>query len=142
MGYRGYDARGIEPRFAFGHGLSYGNAEWGEPTVSATTIEVGDHVTVTVPVAAIGDRDATVVVQAYVAPVSPRAQRPPKELKAWAKVVVVAGTSQDVSLDLGPDAFHHWDTATSAWTIEPGDYDIVIAASANDERARLSVTIS
>ncbi len=37
MGYRGYDARDLAPRFAFGHGLSYGSAEWGE------AIGVGDH---------------------------------------------------------------------------------------------------
>ncbi len=142
MGYRGYDARGLRTRFAFGHGLSYGGAEWGTPTVSATTIAAGDVVNVTVPVAAISDRDATIVVQGYVAPVASSAVRPPKELKAWAKLVVAAGETATATLTFGADAFHHWDTATAAWTIEPGDYDLVIASSAESEHARVRVTLT
>ena len=142
MGYRGYDARDLAPRFAFGHGLSYGAAEWGAPSVSDTSITRDGSVTVSVPVTATSSRDATVVVQGYVAPVAPSAQRPPKELKAWTKAVVAAGTTVPVTLEFGPDAFHHWDTATGSWLVEPGDYDIVIASSAACEHARLRVTIT
>ena len=142
MGYRGYHARELAPRFAFGHGLSYGTAEWGEPATSATTIGVGDTVSVVVPVTASGDRDATVVVQGYVAPVAPAAVRPPKELKSWAKLVVPAGSTVDATLEFGAEAFHHWDVATAGWLIEPGDYDLVIAASADDEHARIRITVA
>ena len=142
IGYRSYDARGLRTRFSFGHGLSYGTAEWGAPTATATSIGAGDTVTVSMLVTATGHRDATVVVQGYVAPVAPSAVRPPKELKTWTKVVVPAGTTSSTRLDFGPEAFHHWDTATSAWMIEPGDYDLVIAASAADEHARLRITIT
>ncbi len=142
MGYRGYDARSMAPRFPFGHGLSYGAAGWGEPRASATAIGVGDSVTVSVPITATGDRDATVVVQGYVAPVAPSAVRPPKELKAWDKAVVPAGSDAELTLEFGPDAFHHWDTATGAWLIEPGEYDVVVAASATDERSRVRITIT
>ncbi len=142
MGYRGYDARDLAPRFAFGHGLSYGAAEWGAPSVSETSIPRDGSVTVTVPVTATSSRDATVVVQGYVAPVAPSAQRPPKELKAWTKAVVAAGTTVPFTLEFGPDAFHHWDTATGSWLVEPGDYDIVIASSAACEHTRLRVTIT
>ena len=147
MGYRGYDARGMEPRFAFGHGLSYGTTEWGEPELSGGPVQAGPadgpsgELTITLPVTATGDRDATVVVQAYVAPVSPSASRPPKELKAWHKFVVPAGTTSTATVALGPDAFHHWDTATGAWTVEAGDYDIVIAESATREHRRVRVRI-
>ncbi len=144
MGYRGYDARDLAPRFPFGHGLSYGAAEWGEPTASAVAISVDDAsaITVNVPITASGDRDATVVVQGYVAPVDPIVVRPPKELKAWTKLVVAAGTTVEATLEFGPDAFHHWDTATSAWTIDPGDYDVVIASSAGSEHARLRIEVT
>ena len=146
IGYRGYDARDVAPRFPFGHGLSYGAAEWGEPTMSATTISATDvasgGVTVSVPVTATGGREATVVVQGYVAPVAPTAVRPPKELKTWAKLVVPAGSTVDATLQFGPEAFHHWDTAAGAWRIEPGDYDLVVAASASDERSRIRITVT
>ncbi|HSP26938.1 MAG TPA: glycoside hydrolase family 3 C-terminal domain-containing protein, partial [Ilumatobacteraceae bacterium] len=142
MGYRGYDARDVAPRFPFGHGLSYGATEWGAPTASTGEIAADGSVTVTVPVTATGDRDATVVVQGYVAPVAPGAVRPPKELKAWSKQVVSAGSTADVTLEFGPDAFHRWDTASNGWVIDPGEYDLVIAASATDERGRLRVTLA
>lgn len=142
MGYRGYHAREIAPRFAFGHGLSYGAANWGQPIASATTVGVGAAVNVSLPVTATGDRDTTVVVQGYVAPVAPSAVRPPKELKSWAKLVIPAGSTVDARLQFGPEAFHHWDTATADWLIEPGDYDLVIGASADDEHARIRITIT
>lgn len=142
MGYRGYDARRLPTRFPFGHGLSYGTVEWGAPTASADTIDRNGSVTVTVPISSRGERDATVVVQGYVAPLGTTVARPPKELKAWAKLVVPAGSSSDVALEFGPDAFHHWDTATGAWTVEPGEYDLVIASSAEQEHARIRLTVS
>ena len=45
MGYRGFEAAGVAPQFPFGHGLSYGEVEWGEPEVSTTDVRarrVGD----------------------------------------------------------------------------------------------------
>jgi beta-glucosidase len=142
VGYRWYDARGIEPRFAFGHGLSYGATTWGEVNTSTTDITAGGEVVVTLPVTAIGDRDATVVVQGYVAPVGSSAVRPPKELRTWAKRIVPAGTTESIELRFGPEAFQHWDTATNRWRVAPGEYDLVIAASAADEHARLPITVT
>jgi beta-glucosidase len=141
VGYRSYDARSLLPRFPFGHGLSYGGATWGDPSAEATSIAVDGQVRVTVPVTATGDRASTQVVQGYVAPVDPPCVRPPKELRAWAKVVVEPGATEEVALCFGPEAFRRWDTATAGWVVDPGDYDLVIAASAGDERARLRVTV-
>ncbi len=141
VGYRWYDAREIAPRFAFGHGLSYGATGWGPPTASASTIGADGHVDVTVPVTTTGDRDATVVVQGYVAPIEPTCVRPLKELRAWTKLVVPAGATEAVTLTFGPDAFQRWDPATNDWLVEPGEYDLVLAASAADERGRVRVTI-
>jgi len=147
IGYRAYDARDIAPRFAFGHGLSYGSADWAAPVPSTTTItraelDDGAAVSLTVPVSSTGARPATVVVQGYVAPVAPGATRPPKELKAWAKHSVAPGTTVQASLRFGADAFHHWDTATGAWAIEPGDYDLVLAESAVGEVHRVRITVT
>jgi beta-glucosidase len=141
MGYRSYDARELDTRFPFGHGLSYGATDWGDAIASATSIAGGDSITVTMTVTATGGRDATVVVQGYVAPVAPSAIRPSKELKSWTKLQVAAGATAQASLEFGPDAFHHWDTATAGWVIEPGDYDLVIASSAEVEHSRVRISI-
>lgn len=143
MGYRGYEARSLEPRFAFGHGLSYGAAEWGDPQADRTTVSAANPaVTVTIPITAPGARDATVVVQGYVAPIDGTVSRPPKELRSWTKLVVPAGTTTTASVTFGADAFHHWDLATAAWRTEPGEYDLVIASSSAAEHRRLRIQIT
>ena len=138
IGYRGYDARDIAPRFAFGHGLSYGSASWGNAVI---TSESADSITVEVPVAGIGSRAATVVVQGYIAAIDAPCIRPPKELKTWDKFVVEPGASQTAQLEFPRSVFRRWDTATSDWVVDAGEYELVIAASATDIRQRLRVTI-
>jgi len=142
IGYRGHDMAGVAPLFPFGHGLSYGEAEWGVPALSASEVSAGGSVTVTVPVSATGARDATVVVQGYVAPIDPPVDREPKALKAWQKVRVPAGATTEVTLTFDERAFRRWDEAARGWVVDPGDYDLVIARSAGDEHARLRVTLT
>jgi beta-glucosidase len=141
IGYRGHDRFGVVPLLPFGHGLSYGAAEWGEPVASAEEIEAGGTVTVTVPVTVTGDRDATVVVQGYVAPLNPPVEREPKALRAWAKAVVSPGATRHLELRFGPEAFRRWDDGAGRWTIDPGRYDLLLAASATDIRAAIPLTL-
>jgi beta-glucosidase len=141
MGYRGHDRTGVQPLFPFGHGLSYGASQWGEATASATSLDAGESVTVSVPIAATGDRDATVVVQGYVAPIDPPVEREVKSLRTWAKGVVPAGATRTFELVFGPEAFRRWDDQAHGWTIDPGAYDLVIAASAADIRSTVRVEV-
>lgn len=148
IGHRHFERAGVEPRFWLGHGLSYGAAEWGD--VRASAVEVAatalddDPIVVDVPVSATGDRDATVVVQGYVAPVSAPVERPARELKAWSKSVMEAGADATVSLEFGVDAFHHWDPDAGSWVVAAGEFDLVIARSSApaDEHQRVRVTIA
>jgi beta-glucosidase len=145
VGYRSYDQRGLAPRFPFGHGLSYGPAEWGEPTVVATSrVSASPRLEVVVPVTATGARPSTVVVQGYVGRVPNGVDRgdAPKELRTWSKLVVAPGDTVDCTLLFDRDAFTRWDPAGSRWVVEPGEYELVIAASASDERYRSSVVIT
>ncbi len=115
MGYRGYEHRAIEPRFAFGHGLSYTTFEIGAPRLSSPTFRSGDVLTVSVEVRNTGTRPGSEVVQCYVAPVSPRLARPPKELKAFSKVWLDPGKSTVVDLQLDDRSFAYWDPGQHDW---------------------------
>ncbi|MDX2379067.1 MAG: glycoside hydrolase family 3 C-terminal domain-containing protein [Acidimicrobiia bacterium] len=141
VGYRAYDALSLPTRFPFGHGLSYGSSTWSAPTVDRTTIAGDGTVVVRVSVTSTSDRATTDVVQGYVAPVNPTCVRPPKELRDWSKVVVLPWATSEVELQFGPDAFKRWDPASGGWVVEPGEYDLVVAASAADERGRVRITI-
>ncbi len=147
MGYRGHDRHGTEPLIAFGHGLSYGDAVWGEPKVSITELtgedlETGTSVTVAVPVTVSGRRAATVVVQGYVAPINPPVERETKALRSWTKQLIPAGSAADLTLDFGFEAFRRWDDIGHRWVVDPGDYDLVVAASATDVRHRIRIQIT
>ena len=156
VGYRGFEHRGIEPRYPFGHGLSYTTFEFGEPSLSSDTFRSGTLLSVTVDVRNSGDRAGSAVVQCYVAPESPRLARPNKELKAFAKVYLEPGQSTSVTLELDDRSFAYWDpgqpdwdrvssrfTAISpqvaahdrraaGWQIDPGTYRVVIGRSSAD----------
>jgi beta-glucosidase len=153
MGYRGFDARRIEPRFCFGHGLGYTTFEWGTPTVSTPTIdrsELGGDTTgggdcglvVTVPVTNTGDRTGAEVVQCYLRALQPGLRRPPQELRAFAKVELEPGASAEVTLPLGFRAFAVWDPAAGCWTVEPGPYQLRIARSSRNLHATVEVEVT
>ena len=109
MGYRWYDARGIVPRYPFGHGLSYTTFELAPPVLSASVVSTGQTVRVEVAVTNTGTRRGSEVVQCYVAPVASRLTRPPQELKAFSKVTLDPGQTGVAVLELGPRAFQYWD---------------------------------
>ena len=147
MGYRGFDAAGIEPLFPFGHGLSYGEAVWHDARCDVDTITVaaltgGASVVVRTSVEGLGDRPTTVVMQGYVAAIDPPVVRPPKELKAFAKHIVQPGATTEAVLAFGVVAFRRWSPDTGAWIVDPGTYDLVITPSAGTpgQRVRIEIT--
>ncbi len=137
VGYRAYDARGVEPRIPFGHGGSYTTFEWGAPTVSGS----GTELVVEVPVTNTGDRVGSEVVQVYVAADEAVVPRPIKELAGFAKVTVEPEKTATASVTLRDRAFARWDPATHAWTVDSGGYRLVVAASATDVRGELAVDV-
>ncbi len=132
VGYRWYDARDIEPRFPFGHGLSYTTFELGDPAWDGSSVRL--RVTNT------GTRRGAEVVQCYVHDVESSVARPPQELKAFGKVQLDPGESQEVALALDDRAFAFWDVAAHGWTVEPGEFELRIGTSSRDIRHRVTVT--
>ena len=140
VGYRWYDARDIAPLFPFGHGLSYTQFDYGAPVASGTPGT--DSFRITVPVTNIGARAGAEVVQAYVAPPATGVLRPPKELKAFARVALEPGASEAVVLEFDTEAFAHWDPRRHAWNNAAGSYRVLIGASSRDVRCELMVTVA
>jgi beta-glucosidase len=138
VGYRGYDARGVEPRIPFGHGGSYTTFEWGEPSVSGS----GTNLTVEVSLTNTGSRTGTEVVQIYVAPREHLVPRPVKELAGFAKVELAPGETGTAGVVLTGRSFARWDPAVHDWVVDPGIHEILVAASATDVRSRVEVELT
>lgn len=137
MGYRGYDARGVEPRFPFGFGRSYGTTEWGEPELSGSGVDL----VVGVPVTNTSDRPVTDVVQLYVHDVEASVPRPPHELKAFAKLHLEPGATGVARLTLDHRSFAFWSPTARDWVVEPGEFELRIARSSRDVVHRVAVTV-
>lgn len=136
VGYRGYESRGVVPRFPFGHGLSYTSFELGTPQLA----DSGTGLTVGVPVTNIGSVAGAEVVQLYVAEVTPVVARPLKELKGFAKVMLEAGETAIVSMELDDRSFAHWDLDSGRWVVTPGDYRLLIGTSSADISQSITIT--
>jgi beta-glucosidase len=137
VGYRYYEKHGVKVLYPFGHGLSYTQFRYDDLRVEKASARA---VTARVRVTNTGTRDGDEVVQLYVAPAQSRLPRPIKELKAFARVHVAAGQSQEVVLGLDERAFRYFDPS-SGWVIDPGTYEIQVGASSADIRVRAPVEL-
>ena len=126
IGYRHYEKLGIDPMYAFGHGLGYTTFDMGKITATVT----GDSVDVRVDVTNTGDRDGTTVVQIYVGEPDAPIARPAKQLQAFEKVTVAAGQTRSVTLSLSMRDFAYFDVANTCWTVTGGTYVISAGFSA------------
>ena len=89
----------------------------------------------------VGARRGSDVVQIYVSPHQPVVPRPPKLLASFAKVHLDPGEKTVARVVLPERAFARCDVATHSWFVDLGTYDVVVAASAVDERFRLPYEI-
>jgi beta-glucosidase len=165
-GYRGYEHRCLPVRFPFGHGESYTTFELGPPSLTARRHVPGSATIVRVPVVNTGARRGSEVVQLYVEPPPGRLARPPKELKAFAKVCLDAGESTVVDLVLDDRAFAYWDPGQAdwddiaprlgnlggvtagherrepGWQLDDGSYTVHVGRSSTDITATLIVDVA
>lgn len=125
------------PLFPFGHGLSYANFSYGEPTADVD----GAAVRVSFAVTNTGDVTADEVPQLYTRAVDPSVPRPRRELLAHRRVTLAPGETAELSFVLPLSAFAFWDVAAGRWRVEPGAYELLAGASSEDVRARATVTL-
>ena len=86
-----------------------------------------------------GTREGKEVVQLYIsAPDNKAANKPAKELKAYAKTKALkAGESETVKLTIKAADLASFDEAASAWVVAEGEYQFLIGASSQDIKATL-----
>lgn len=135
VGYRGYDQKGIEPRYPFGHGLSYTNFTYGSLSVTPETSDGKHPIRVTFALTNIGSHTGTEVAQVYLQ--LPNAAAPQK-LVGWARVSLAQGERRQVVIELDPLSwerpFSYWNIQKQHWEIAHGMYKLSVGASSRDIR--------
>ena len=129
IGYRHYDAAGVEPLFGFGHGLGYTAWELG---VASSTGTPAQGLTVTVPVTCRGTRPGRHVVQVYASRASSTVVRVPRWLVGFAPVGAAPGETVTATVRVPRRALEHWDVEQGAWRLEQGVFRIHVGTSLAD----------
>ncbi len=129
------------PLFAFGHGLSYTTFKLGKLTADKTTMTEGGEITFTIPVTNTGSMAGAETVQLYISDLEASVERPVKELKAFQKVFLQPGETQQVSLTIDKGALSFYDEANSQWKAEPGTFEALVGTASDKIISRCSFTL-
>ncbi len=156
-----------EPQYPFGYGLSYTTfalsnlratvladtkaVEAANSSVAASapvatsvsewTLRDGT-LNLTVDVKNTGLRTGDEVVQLYVRYPNSKVSRPQKQLRAFQRVTVAAGETKAVTLALSASSLTYWSTEKHAWTLEPGDVELLVGNSSADAALTLRHTLA
>ncbi len=135
VGYRYFDSFEVPVSYPFGYGLSYTTFEYSDAKIS----EKGDAYEITVNVKNTGKVEGKEVVELYIsAPDNKAANKPVKELKAFAKTKLLSpDESETLTLTVKAADLASFDEAASAWVVAEGEYQFLVGASSQDIKATL-----
>ena len=137
VGYRWFDTKNVPVMYAFGHGLSYVNFEYGPMKVSSGK----KAVKVTFDLTNTGSMPADEVVQLYVRRIGSKTEWPSKELKAFGRVSLGAGETKTVTLEIPTDNLRYWNVETNSWTLEHSNLELLLGSASNDIRQKADTKI-
>ncbi|WP_417354282.1 glycoside hydrolase family 3 C-terminal domain-containing protein [Flavobacterium sp.] len=141
VGYRWFDTKNVEPLYPFGYGLSYSAFELANATANKKSYNEDETITVTVDLKNTGKKDGKEVVQLYVSKADSTVERAAKELKGFNKVLVKAGNSEKVTINVPVKELAYYDENSKGWVVEKGDYTFKLGNSSKNITQEVTVTI-
>ena len=126
IGYRYYLTAGVKVRYPFGFGLSYTTFDYSNLSAD----DSGAYFTIT----NTGHVPGMEIAQLYIGKKGSKIFRPVKELRGFTKVMLNPGESKRLGFIFDENTFRYFNVLTNCWEIEPGTYQIYIAASSEDIR--------
>ncbi len=119
------------PIYPFGHGLSYGDFEYSDISISSGEITPETELTVSVKVTNNGSMKAKEAVQMYIKDEIGSVTRPDKELKAFEKIELDAGESKTVTFTITPKMLEFTGISMEK-VLEAGDYTVKVGTSSQE----------
>lgn len=127
--------------YPFGYGLSYTTFEYGNLTVSPTNGETQEQIKISVDITNIGDRKGDEVVQLYVKDKVSSVTVYETQLRGFERITLEPGQTKTVHFTLKPEDLQLLDKNMN-WTVEPGEFEVLIGASSEDIRQVESFTLT
>lgn len=145
MKTRTYQFLKTEPRFPFGHGLSYTKYEYSNLKLDKAEYDANDTVSVTFDVSNVGNRDGREIVEVYFSKITPKGMydnKPIRQLKGFAKVDLKAGETKTVTVDVKLSEVTFWHNLHKKMMVESGEYFVEVGGSSADLplKEKISVT--
>ncbi|PWY85838.1 beta-glucosidase [Aspergillus sclerotioniger CBS 115572] len=120
--------------YPFGYGKSYSSFEYSNLRLSKTNVTVKDTVSVSVDVKNLDQmREATEVVQVYVVDEIASVVVANRLLKGFEKVVIPAGGSKSVTVDIKVEDLGLWNVSMK-YVVEKGAFGVLVGSSSLDIR--------
>lgn len=126
--------------YEFGYGQSYSTFEFSSILVSSEKVSAKDTVTVSVDVSNTSDRDGAEVVQLYVKDLVSSVEVARYALKGFKKVMVKAGKTETVKVDLKVQDWGLWDRKMK-YVVEPGEFVVMVGTSSEEFVGNVTVTV-
>ena len=127
-----------DPLFPFGFGLSYTQFEYSGLKISQKELSETDTIKLSVNVKNIGKLAGKEVIQVYINDKVSSVTTPVKVLKAFKKVGIAPGETVTANFSIPCKELGLWDVNMD-YVVEPGEFEIMAGASAED--IRLSETV-
>ncbi len=131
VGYRYYTSFNVKTAYPFGYGLSYTDFEYSPVKLSTATFK--GKITASVTIKNTGKASGKEVVQLYITAPSGKLHKPSMELKAFAKTKLLqTGQSQTLNFEINEKDLASFETESSSWVADAGNYIIKIGASSEN----------
>ncbi|WP_339241322.1 glycoside hydrolase family 3 C-terminal domain-containing protein [Paenibacillus sp. FSL R5-0517] len=131
-------------QYAFGHGLTYSEFEYEAIRVSRSApVEDTntDHLKIEVEIHNTGERDSDEVVQIYGSSYTSRVKRAQKQLLAFRRIHVKAGTRVTIDFEVPVQKLALWDVTRDRYCLETATWAILAGRSSVDIRQSADIQI-
>ncbi|MGI6242546.1 MAG: glycoside hydrolase family 3 N-terminal domain-containing protein [Prevotella sp.] len=135
---QGY-TRVVGALYPFGYGLSYTTFSYSNLRVN-TLGTTADSITIDLTVKNTGNRKGKEIVQLYMRDEVSSVVTYESQLRGFKKIELNPNESQDVRFVLHPDDLALWDK-NMKWTVEPGDFTLMVGSSSEDIRLKKTITL-
>ena len=122
--------------FPFGHGLSFTTFDYKEINAkSKLNLRKETAFNVKISIENVGDFSGDEVVQLYIKDVKSNFKQPKLKLRKFKRINIAKGETKTIEFVLDKSDFSFWNPKSKKWTVEKGDFEILIGSSSKDLRS-------